>query len=166
VTRSIERDRERLTIKAGTIHDTRQLMLAYYVIARYEANGLELLHIPLESGEETLPMFTSKVAARDFLVSKTLGQEWYVRESYAGELVSLLLGLCAGIEWVLIDPLPGEQAAEGNPADTAHSESFVDYLLGSKYRLFPKRPQDLVLAAAPPETNNRSLRCEGLGLSS
>jgi hypothetical protein len=135
LTSSIERDRERPTTWAGTTHNARQPVLPHYVIARYEANGLELLHIPLESGEETLPVFSSEVAARDFLLSSALEQEWYVREAYAGELVSLLLGLCAGIEWVLVDPLPGEQAAEGNPADIAHWESFVGYLLGSRYHL-------------------------------
>ena len=135
MTRSIERDREHLT--ARTMHNTRQPVLPYYVIARCEASGLKLLRIPLESGEEALPVFSSEVAARDFLLSDTLGQGWYVRESYPGELVSLLLGLCAGVEWVLIDALSGEQAAEGNPTDIAHWESFVGYLLGSKYCLFP-----------------------------
>jgi hypothetical protein len=130
VTRSIERDRGRLTTRAGTTHNARQPMLLHYVIARHEANGLELLHIPLESCGETLPVFSSEVAARDFLLSNALGQEWYVRKSYAGELVSLLLGLYADIEWVLIDPLPGEQTAEDQPAEIAHWKSFVDYLLG------------------------------------
>jgi len=160
--RSIERDREHLTTWAGTTHNTVQSVLPHYMIARYGVKGLELLYVPLESGEETLPVFSSEVAARDFLLSSALEQEWYVRESYAGELVSLLVGLCADIEWVLIDPLPGEQAAEGNPAEIAHWERFVGYLLGSKYRLFPKPPQNLVLAAAHPDTDNLSLRREGL----
>jgi hypothetical protein len=162
VTRSIERDYGRLITRAGTTHNVRQPVHTHYVIARHEAKGLELLHILLESGEETLPVFSSEVAARDFLLSNALGQEWYVRESYAGELVSLLLGLCADIEWVLIDPLAGEHTAEDQPADIAHWESFVDYLLGSKYRLFPTPPQSLVLAAAPPEVDNLSLEHEGV----
>ena len=162
MTRSIERDREHLTTWAGTTHNTRQPVLPHYVIARYGAKGLELLHIPLESGEETLPMFSSEIAARDFLLSSALEQEWYVRESYAGELVSLLVGLCADIEWVLIDPLPGEQAAEGNLAEIAHWESFVGYLLGSNYCLFPKPSHNLVLAAAHPDTDNLFLRREDL----
>ena len=135
MTRSIERDRGRLTTRAGITHNARQPVLPHYVIARHEANGLELLHIPLEPGEETLPVFSSEVTARDFLLSNTLGQEWYVRKAYAGELASLLLGLYAGIEWVLIDPRPGEHTTEDNPADIEHWESFVDYLLGSKYCL-------------------------------
>ncbi len=161
MTRSIERDRGRLTTSAGTTQNARPPMLLNYVIARHEANGLQLLHLPLESGEETLPVFSSEVAARDFLLSSALEHEWYVRESYAGELVSLLLGLCADVGWVLIDPLPGEQAAEGNPADIAHWESFIDYLLGSKYCLFPTPPQPLVRTAAPPEADNLSLGREG-----
>jgi hypothetical protein len=161
LTSSIERDRERPTTRAGTKYNKRQPVLPYYVIARYGASGLELLHTPLESGEETLPVFSSEVAARDFLLSSTKEQEWYVRESYAGELVSLLVGLYADIEWVLIDPLPGEQAAERNPANISYWESFVGYLLGPKHRLFPTPLQNLVLAATTPETDNPSLRREG-----
>ena len=163
MTRSIERGHGRLITRAATTHNKRQLVLPHYAIARHEARGPELLHLPMESGEETLPVFSSEVAARDFLLSYALGQEWYVRECYAGELVSLLLGLHAGVEWVLIDPLPGEHAAEDNPANIAHWRSFVDYLLGSKYRLSPTPPQNLVLAAAPPEAaDGLSLGREGV----
>ncbi len=162
MTRSVERNRERLTSGARIMRGVRQPVLPYYVIARYEANGLELLQVTLESGEETLPVFSSEVVAHDFLLSSALEQDWYVRESYAGELVSLLLGLCAGVEWVRIDPLPGEQAAEANPTEIAHWESFVGYLLGSKDRLFPTPQQNLVLAAATPGNDKPFLGSEGL----
>jgi hypothetical protein len=162
VTRSIERDRGRLTTRAGTTHNARRPMLPHYLIAGHEAHGPELLHVPLESGEEMLPVFSSEVAARDFLLSNALGQAWYVREFYAGELVSLLLGLYADIEWVLIDPLPEEHTAEDKPAAIAHWKSFVDYLLGSKYRLFSTLPQPLVLTAVPPKADELSLRREGV----
>jgi hypothetical protein len=166
LTRSIERDRERVATWAGTTHNIGQPVLPYYVIARYGTKGLELLHIPLESGEETLPVFSSEVAARDLLIASALGQGWYVRESYAGELVSLLLGLCAGVEWVLVDPVLGEQAAEGNPAEIAHWENFVGYLLGApKYRLFPTLPHNRVLAAATLGIDNPLLGREGLSTS-
>jgi hypothetical protein len=160
VTRSIERDRGRLITRAGTTHNARRPMLPHYLIARHEANGPELLHVPLESGEEMLPVFSSEMAACDFLLSNALGQAWYVRKFYAGELVSLLLGLYADIEWVLIDPLPGEHTAEDEPAAIAHWKSFVDYLLGSKYRLFPTPP--LGLTATPPKADDLSLRREGV----
>jgi len=162
VTRSIERNRKRLTPGARIMRGTRQPVLPYYVIARYEFSGLELLRVTLDSGEETLPVFSSEVVARDFLLSSALEQDWYVRESYAGELVSLLLGLCAGVEWVRIDPLPGEQAAEANPAEIAHWESFVGYLLGSKDRLFSAPQQNLVLAAATPGNDKPFLGRESL----
>ena len=109
-----------------------------------------------------LPVFSSEMAARDFLLSNALGQAWYVREFYAGELGSLLLGLYADIEWVLIDPLPGEHTAEDEPAAIVHWKSFVDYLLGSKYRLFPTTPQPLGFTAAPLKTDNLSLGREGV----
>ncbi len=163
MTSIIERNRKRLTSGARIMRGTSQPALPYYVIARYEANGLELLQVPLKSGEDTLPVFSSEVVARDFLLSSALKQDdWYVRESYAGELVSLLLGLCAGVEWVRIDPLPGEQAAEANAAEIAHWESFVGLLLGSKDRLFPTLQHNLVLAAATPENHNPLLGREGL----
>jgi hypothetical protein len=163
LTSIIERNRKRLTSGARIMRGTREPALPYYVIARYEANGLELLQVSLKSGEDTLPVFSSEVVARDFLLSSALKQDdWYVRESYAGELVSLLLGLCAGVEWVRIDPLPGEQVAEANPAEIAHWESFVGYLLGSKDRLFPTPQQNLVLAAATPGNDTPFLGREGL----
>jgi len=132
------------------------------VIARYGAKGLELLHTPLESGGETLPVFSSEMAACDFLLSSALEPGWYTRESYAGELVSLLLGLCAGVEWVVIDPVSEEQAAEGNPADIMHWEGFVGYLLGSKYQFFPTSLHNHMLAVASPGTDNPFLGREGL----
>jgi hypothetical protein len=159
--RSIERDRGYLTTRAGTTHDARQPVLLHYVITRHEAHGPELLHVPLETGEEMLPVFSSEEAACDFLLANALGQAWYVRTFYAGELVSLLLGLYADIEWVLIDPLPGDHTAEDKPAAIAHWKSFVDYLLGSKYHLFPT-PQPLGLTAAPPKVDNLSLGREGV----
>lgn len=162
MTSSIQRDRGRLTTRAETTHSAIQPVRPHYVIARYEANGPELLRVTLESGEETLPVFSSEVAARNFLLSNAPGQGWYVRESYAGELVSLLLGICVGIKWVLIDPLPEQHTAEDDPADIEHWKSFVDYLLGSKYRLFPTASQNLVLAAAPLEPDNLSPESEGV----
>ena len=150
MTRSIERDDERLSAWAGTTRNTRRPALPYYVIGRYGAQGLELLHIPLGSGAETLPVFSSEKLARDFLLSSALEPGWYARESYTGELVSLLLGLCASVEWVLIDPLSEHQAAEGNHANIAHWESFVDHLSGAKHRRFPTSPRKRVLAAAAP----------------
>jgi hypothetical protein len=103
---------------------------AQYVIARHEKEGLELLRVSLETGdEEALPVFSFEKLAREFLRSGNLGPEWYVRESYNGELVSLLLGPYADVEWILPNPLPEPLAAEDALLNLLDREHFVCLLL-------------------------------------
>lgn len=109
----------------GAAGSAKRPTLLHYVLAWHGGNSLELLHVTLKSGKEALPVFSSRRAAQSFLFSNTLRQGWYARESYAGELVSLLCGLYAGIDWVQLDPL----AAEDSPANLMRREDFVDYLL-------------------------------------
>ena len=128
--KTIEKERSRQSVtRTSSGHDAEHPVLPHYVIARHGSGGPELLHIPLKSGEEALPVFSSREAADAFLLSSTLTSNWYARESYAGELVSLLLGLYAGIGWVLVDPLSGDLVAEDEPAGTVHWERFVNRLL-------------------------------------
>lgn len=129
--KTIEKERSQQPItRTSAGHDAERLVLPHYVIARHGTGGPELLHVSLKSGEGALPVFSSREAADAFLLSNTLASNWYARESYAGELVSLLLGLYAGTGWVLVDPLSGDLAAEEELADTMHWKSFVDRLLG------------------------------------
>lgn len=113
----------------GAAGSAKRPVLMHYGLARHGGNGLELLHVTLESGKEALPVFSSRRAAQSFLFSNALIQGWYARESYAGELTSLLCGLYAGIDWVQLDPLPEHLAAEDTPANLMRREDFVDYLL-------------------------------------
>ena len=109
--------------------------LRHHAIARREGHGPELLRVTLRTGEEALPLFSSGGTTRDFLASRGLGGAWYARECYAGELVSLLLGLYAGIDGVLLDPVH-ENAVEGYaPENFVPWETFVGYLLGDEQRL-------------------------------
>ncbi|MBV9453564.1 MAG: hypothetical protein JOZ19_05510 [Rubrobacter sp.] len=80
--------------------------LSPYVLVRHKMCGLKLLPIPLKSGEQVLPVFSSAEAAQRFLPSAALGESWCVRECSAGEMVSLLFGLCANVKRVLLNPLP------------------------------------------------------------
>lgn len=63
--------------------------------------------------EKTLPVFSHKEEAQMFLrFSRDVAEEgWRVTESGAGELVSVLYGLCRKVEEVALDPLP-EMVAE------------------------------------------------------
>jgi hypothetical protein len=76
-----------------------------------------------------LPVFSFEQLARRFLRSGNFGPEWYVRESYNGELISLLLGLCADIEWILPNPLPEPLAAQDALLNLMDRESFVYFLM-------------------------------------
>ncbi len=113
------------------MHGLLHPVLRRHAIARRGgAHGPELMHITLRDGTEVLPVFTSETAAGDFLVSGDLSEGWYARECCGGEFVSLLLGLYAGIDGVLIDPVYGNPVDGYVPENFMHWKSFVGHLLG------------------------------------
>jgi hypothetical protein len=128
--KSIERDEGRGIRSGAAGRSIRRPVLLRYVVARQGDNGPRLLHVPLGFDDEALVVFTSREAARDFVLSHALEGEWRVRESSAGELVSLLLGPYASIDWVLIDPFSGGHSAEDASENLIPWERFVDQLLG------------------------------------
>jgi hypothetical protein len=79
--------------------------------------------------EEALPVFSSEILARGFLLSGNLGPEWRVRESHNGELASLLLGPYTDVMWVLPNPLPEPLAAEDALLNLLDRGRFVNFLL-------------------------------------
>ena len=101
-----------------------------YLIARHENNRLELLTLAATSRGEALPVFGTERAASDFLRSGGFGGGWWVRESTAGELVSLLLGHLADVESVALDPHPGPPEA-GLPGTS--KKEFIDALMGEPF---------------------------------
>jgi hypothetical protein len=82
----------------------------FWLIAKYQTGGMEVLRTILASGEEALPVFSFEDEARMFL---ELGASdgWRVRETAAGELTSVLFGPCADVLRVALDPLPSPDAA-------------------------------------------------------
>jgi hypothetical protein len=104
-------------------------VLLHYAIARHGEHGLRLLHISLGFNEEALVVFSSWEAAQRYFLSEVFSGEWYARKCSGGELVSLLFGPYEGIEWVLLDPLPGSLTARGAQTNLMSRQRFVDYLL-------------------------------------
>ena len=103
-----------------------------YLIVRHENRGLELPHLFLNSGEEILPVFSSKAVASRFLSSVVFGEGWYVREFSAGELVSVLFSLCEGIKQVLLNPLPEALVGdEGLVSFLVDRDGFIESLIES-----------------------------------
>lgn len=113
-----------LLIKSGTAR--RPLWL----IAKQENVRLDVLTIHSDSDGETLPIFSHEEEAEMFLWLGTLEAGWRARETTAGELVSLLYGLCAVVGKVALDPLPlfGDDAMAG--LVSLPWEDFVRNLIG------------------------------------
>jgi hypothetical protein len=99
----------------------------HYVVAKDGDEGLEVLRVPLRGNGEVLPVFSAGWAARGYLFAEAPGGGWYVKTCTPDELVSLLVGPCAGVDWVALDTRPGR--SEGEAANVMPWENFVDYLL-------------------------------------
>jgi len=116
----------------GGLASSKRPVLRHHAIARRNGHGPELLHLTLPTGGVALPLFSSGVMTQDFLASQGLDGAWYARECYAGELVSLLLGLYAGIDGVLLDPVHGGPLDGSAPENFVPWKGFVEYLLSDE----------------------------------
>jgi hypothetical protein len=99
----------------------------HYMVVKDCEKGLEIPRMPLWGNGEALPVFSAGWAARGYLFAEAPGGGWYVRACTPGELVSLLVGPCAGVEWVMLDPRPGRHTVDAT--NIMPRENFVDYLL-------------------------------------
>ncbi|CAN5664982.1 hypothetical protein BH24ACT20_BH24ACT20_12360 [soil metagenome] len=81
----------------------------YWLIVKKGAGNEDTLTLNLDGEEESgksLPVFCFKDEADMFLSFGALGAGWQLKETTTGELASILLGPCAGIGFVSLDPLP------------------------------------------------------------
>ncbi len=77
----------------------------FWLVAKDGACPMEILTV--DYGDyEALPVFSHEEEAELFLCLGEIGDGWRVRESSAGEIVSLLFGPCAGAGSVVLDPSP------------------------------------------------------------
>ena len=99
-------ERRRLRRSSSACH-------VFYVVFASERRLTHPLTLDLEGGREALAVFSHKEEAEMFLrSSETAGEGWHIRETSAGEVVSLLYGPCCGAKSVALDPLP-QLLAEG-----------------------------------------------------
>ena len=99
----------------------------HYVVVKDGDHGLEVLRVSLRGNGEALPVFSAGWSARGYLFAEAPGGGWYVKTCTPVELVSLLVGSCAGIDWVALDSRPGRSGGEA--ANVMPWENFMDYLL-------------------------------------
>lgn len=81
------------------------LTTVYWTISK-DGNCLAETPTIKRGGEEMLPVFSFLEEAEMFLSLGTLGTGWSLRRTTAGELISTLMGSCASIGFVALDPLP------------------------------------------------------------
>jgi hypothetical protein len=112
----------------------------HYVVVKDGARELEVLRVSLEGKGGVLPVFSAGWAAHGYLFAEAPGGGWYVRAYTPGDLISLLVGPCASVEWVALDPRPGP-CSGGEAATVMPWENFADYLLGLT-RPFPASTGD------------------------
>lgn len=99
-----------------------------YLIVRNVNNRINLLTTHTDNGE-SLPVFSSELAARSFLRFNQCGPEWHVRESTAGELISLLMGHIADVDLVSPNPPPGDTNGETVMPKAINKRDYIGSLM-------------------------------------
>ena len=110
----------------------------FWLIVKKGVGHEDTLTLDLDDEGKTLPVFCFEDEARMFLSLGMLGAGWQVRETTAGELISLLLGPCAGIRFVSLDPLPEMIHRRMVGLVSLRRKQFVESLIGgAKPREYP-----------------------------
>jgi hypothetical protein len=102
---------------------------SFWLIATRTHGGIEVLTIDA-NGETVLPIFSFPEEGELFLRLDATKADWWPRETTTGELVSLLLGLCARVDKVALDPLPGLGETEILGLVSTGRRHFLRHLLG------------------------------------
>jgi hypothetical protein len=102
----------------------------WWLLATNESLGVRVLVADC-GGEQALPVFSGEGEAEMFVwLGDAFEDDWRVRETSAGELVSILYGPCAGVGRVALDPSP-EMEAETIRLVSVSRERFVSWIIDS-----------------------------------
>ncbi len=104
----------------------------HWLIVKYETSRLDMLTTNLAGGEEALPVFSFEEEARTFLEYGALEGRWRIRETTAGELISVLFGPCAFTERIVLDPLPKMDVGVLSHLVSMPREDFVEFLMNKQ----------------------------------
>ena len=102
---------------------------SFWLIATRTHGRMEVLTI--DTGDEmVLPVFSFQEEGELFLRLEATEADWCLRKTTTGELVSLLLSLCAQVDKVALDPLPGLWEREDLGLVSTSRRHFLRHLLG------------------------------------
>jgi hypothetical protein len=103
-----------------------------WIITSYQNKRMEVLTIDPDVEGSFLAVFSFEEEAEAFLGLLVDGEEnrkgWRSEQKKAGELVSVLLGPCAGVERVALDPLPLPAGRAMLPLVSVSRDTFLGYL--------------------------------------
>jgi hypothetical protein len=102
----------------------------YRLIVNNEKDRMDVLTIQLSTGGEALPVFSHEEEAEMFVRLGSWGAGWRAKEASARELVSVLLGPCAGLGLVALDPWPEIHAEMVVGLIGVNRVDFVNLLVG------------------------------------
>ena len=107
-----------------------------WIITCYRNNRMDVLTVDPEGDDGgSLPVFSFKEEAQRYLSLSENDQEgrrWRIRETTAGELVSVLQAPCADVGQVMLDPLPLSLGRLMAPLYSVAREWFLEDLMGSR----------------------------------
>ena len=117
---------------AKLLRQAPQLCLSptFWLVVRHEKRQMKVLTVDY-SGEQALTVFSGQGEAEMFVwLGGAFEDDWRVRETSSGELVSILYGPCAGVGRVALDPSP-ETTAETIRLVSVSRERFVRWIVDS-----------------------------------
>jgi hypothetical protein len=101
------------------------------LVVRHEDRRMEVLMVGC-SGEQAMPVFSGDGEAEMFVwLEGAFEHDWRVRETSAGELVSILYGPCAGVGRVALDPSPEMVCINAVSLVSMTRERFLSWILDS-----------------------------------
>ena len=119
-------DKGRMQNKGGSL--TRRPL---WIIISYQNYRMDALTLDPDSDGGFLAVFSFKEEAEAFLslLEDDHKRDWRSRQTAAGELVSILMGPCASVKEVALDPLPLWLSRAMLRFVSVNRERFVRYLL-------------------------------------
>ena len=103
----------------------------YWLLAKRRRDRLEVLTTSLADGRRVLPVFSFEEEADLYLWLGIRGS-WRVRQTEAGELLSLLYCLCNKVDLVALDPISDGETDVMDRLVSLKRERFMDVFLRSR----------------------------------